>query len=253
MADTGIGIAPAKLGLVFEPFVPADTRLSRRFGGTGLGLAITQRLAALMDGEMAVTSAPGQGSEFSFTVWLDAGEAVPGVSGLPLRPPATGNPAGAPEHAPAGVEQRLRQLGQRGRLLLVEDNPVNQFVALALRQPGRNSALYPGLLQQFALHHGALLPSLLGLPAQGDAAVLRNMAHAVRGVAGTVGAVALAQQAQAIEAALARCAAVSAVASDWQALVHTVQPLVQQITALGLGGLPPATATVAGAVPAPPP
>ena len=97
-----------------------------------MGLAITQRLVALMDGEMAVTSAPGQGSEFSFTVWLDAGEAVPGVSGLPLRPPATGNPAGAPEHAPAGVEQRLRQLGQRGRLLLVEDNPVNQFVALAL-------------------------------------------------------------------------------------------------------------------------
>ena len=97
-----------------------------------MGLAITQRLVALMDGEMALTSAPGQGSEFSFTVWLDAGEAVPGVSGLPLRPPTTGNRAGTPQDIPADVEPRLRQLGQRVRLLLVEDNPVNQFVALAL-------------------------------------------------------------------------------------------------------------------------
>ena len=68
--DTGIGIAPAKLGLIFVPFVQADTNLSRRFGGAGLALAITQRLVALMDGDLAVTSTPGQGSEFSFTVWL---------------------------------------------------------------------------------------------------------------------------------------------------------------------------------------
>ena len=404
VTDTGIGIAPAKLGLVFEPFVQADTSLSRRFGGTGLGLAITQRLVALMDGEIAVTSTPGQGSAFSFTVWLDASEAVPGASALPLRDPATGNlygnPAVAPADVPVDVEQRLRRLGQRVRLLLVEDNPVNQFVALtllhsvgltvdvagngveavqrahglaydlilmdmqmpemdgleatrriramtrggdmpilamtanaysddraaclaagmddfvakpvdpavmflallrwlsvgrpaagalaaqasgppglpaaaqpaamgaavaglpvvdgidaalALRQLGGNAALNPGLLRQFALHYRALLPSLLGLPAQGDAAALRHRAHAVRGLAGTVGAVALAQQAQAIEAALATGAAVSAVAADWQALGHTVQHLVQQITALGLDGLPPATAPAAGAVPAPQP
>ena len=404
VTDTGIGIAPAKLGLVFEPFVQADTSLSRRFGGTGLGLAITQRLVALMDGEMAVTSEPGQGSVFSFTVWLDAGEAVPGASALPLREPANGNllgnPAVAPADAPADVEQRLRRLGQRVRLLLVEDNPINQHVALALlhsvgltvdvagngveavqrahslaydlilmdmqmpemdgleatrriralsqggdmpilamtanaysddraaclaagmddfvakpvdpavmfltllrwlsvgrlaagalaaqpsgspglpaaaqpaakgaavgglpvvdgidaalalRQLGGNAALYPGLLRQFALHYGARLPSLLGLPAQGDATALRHMAHAVRGLAGTLGAVALAQQARAIEAALAAGAAVSAVAADWLALGHTVQHLVQQITALGLDGLPPATAPAAGAVPAPQP
>ena len=124
VVDTGIGIAPAKLGLIFEPFVQADTTLSRRFGGTGLGLAITQRLVALMDGDMAVTSTPGRGSEFSFTIWLDEGVALPGESGL-----------AAPQRAaddPAEVEHRLRQLGQHCRLLLVEDNPINQDVMLAL-------------------------------------------------------------------------------------------------------------------------
>ena len=108
-------------------------------------------------------------------------------------------------------------------------------------------------MRQFALHYRALLPSLLGLPAQGDATALRHRAHAVRGLAGTVGAVALAQQAQAIEAALATGAAVSAVAADWQALGQTVQHLVQQITALGLDGLPPATAPAVGPVPTPQP
>ena len=124
--DTGIGIAPTKLGLIFEPFVQADTSLSRRFGGTGLGLAITQRLVALMDGDMAVSSTPGQGSAFSFTVWLDAGVVLAGESGLPA-------PMGRTD-APAVVERRLRQLGQHRRLLLAEDNPINQAVAVALLQ-----------------------------------------------------------------------------------------------------------------------
>ena len=104
----------------------ADTSLSRRFGGTGLGLAITQRLVALMDGDMAVSSTPGQGSAFSFTVWLDAGVVLAGESGLPA-------PMGRTD-APAVVERRLRQLGQHRRLLLAEDNPINQAVAVALLQ-----------------------------------------------------------------------------------------------------------------------
>ena len=104
----------------------ADTSLSRRFGGTGLGLAITQRLVALMDGDMAVSSTPGQGSAFIFTVWLDAGVVLAGESGLPA-------PMGRTDD-PAVVERRLRQLGQHRRLLLAEDNPINQAVAVALLQ-----------------------------------------------------------------------------------------------------------------------
>ncbi|HYH18438.1 MAG TPA: PAS domain S-box protein [Azospirillum sp.] len=111
VTDTGIGIAPDVLPHLFTEFVQADSSISRRFGGTGLGLAICKRIITLMDGSIAVDSRPGEGSAFSFTVPLPAAEA-----------PAADGPAAESATTP------LRPL----RVLLAEDNPVNQKVAVAL-------------------------------------------------------------------------------------------------------------------------
>jgi CheY-like chemotaxis protein/HPt (histidine-containing phosphotransfer) domain-containing protein len=114
--DTGIGIASDKIGQLFTAFVQADTSTTRRFGGTGLGLAITQRLALMMGGEVGVSSEPGIGSDFWFTALLDEGE--PAVADAP--------------HAEGGSEVALRRHCAGARVLLVEDNAINQEVAVEL-------------------------------------------------------------------------------------------------------------------------
>ncbi len=115
--DSGIGIAPDKLPQLFSAFVQADASTTRRFGGTGLGLAITQRLATMMGGEVGVTSEPGRGSEFWFSARLLEG---------------VGEPLAAEEQDAQHAGVLLRRHFGGARVLLVEDNEVNQEVMLEL-------------------------------------------------------------------------------------------------------------------------
>ncbi len=80
VSDTGIGVSPEELAVIFEPFSQARETASRRHQGTGLGLAICRQLTAMMGGEIWAESEPGRGSTFSFTVRLKRSEAESTVS-----------------------------------------------------------------------------------------------------------------------------------------------------------------------------
>ncbi len=116
--DSGIGISEEAQSRLFQDFEQADSSTTRRYGGTGLGLAICRRLAHLMKGEVGVHSSPGQGSRFWLTLSVDKSKALT----LSEVPPA-----------PRGQAAREKLQEFRGtRILLAEDNAVNQEVAVAL-------------------------------------------------------------------------------------------------------------------------
>ena len=108
--DTGIGMSPEHQALVFDAFEQAQSSTTRQYGGTGLGLSIARRLARLMGGEAGVESEPGRGSRFWFTVCLKRSGRVPRNE--------SPSPGG---HFRSGA-----------RVLLVEDNDINQEVAREL-------------------------------------------------------------------------------------------------------------------------
>ena len=153
--DTGIGIAADKLAFVLEGFSQAESTTTRRFGGTGLGLAISKRLVALMGGALEVQSELGVGSCFSFTLRFEVGAP-------PSQADATGVAA-----LPVPVVQSPKLALQGLKLLLVEDNLLNQRVAVELlRRHGAEIDVAGGGLQgvQMALagapHYAAILMDL---------------------------------------------------------------------------------------------
>jgi signal transduction histidine kinase/ActR/RegA family two-component response regulator len=117
VTDTGMGIHPEELALLFKPFSQVDGSHSRKFSGTGLGLSIVSSLATLMHGEVGVDSTPGQGSTFWFRARVEPVEAHE-------------DSRQAVRVAPAS-DSRQRSLAGH-RILVVEDNPVNRTIVETL-------------------------------------------------------------------------------------------------------------------------
>ena len=142
VSDTGIGIRQEHMQRLFQSFEQADTGISRKYGGTGLGLAISRSIVVLMGGDIAVTSTPGEGTCFTFTICVESAE-------LPKAPPADApgreadspGPEGAEQKAPAGApasdapipHTRVRPGELKGkRILLAEDIDINREILTAL-------------------------------------------------------------------------------------------------------------------------
>jgi signal transduction histidine kinase/ActR/RegA family two-component response regulator len=127
VTDSGIGIAEEQMNRMFRRFTQADSSTTRRYGGTGLGLAISRTLVELMGGTIGVSSQPGVGSTFWFTLPLVAADARAAPENVAAQEPVVHEPV---VHEPAVQESVVREPEEGGRLLLVEDNFVNQRVAV---------------------------------------------------------------------------------------------------------------------------
>ena len=109
--DSGIGMTPRQMEVIFDPFIQAESGTTRKYGGTGLGLTITKSIVELMGGELSVTSAPGVGSKFSFDIAFETID----INDADL-------------HEKKIVYNDLKKPKFEGEVLLCEDNMMNQEV-----------------------------------------------------------------------------------------------------------------------------
>ena len=125
--DTGIGIPPEKQELIFDAFSQADGSTTRRFGGTGLGLSICARLVGMMGGRILLDSVPGQGSRFHFNI--------------PVR---IGEPVSVETVSPPTLASQVPSIGRALRILLAEDNLINQKLVTRLMEKCGHSVVAVG-------------------------------------------------------------------------------------------------------------
>ena len=121
--DSGIGMSEEQLGGLFNAFSQADASVTRKYGGTGLGLAISQNLVHLMNGDIWVESTQGKGTTFFFSVLFDLPETV-----------TVADADAAARQDTENAQYESRRSGSR--ILLVEDNEINQLVAEELLKAG---------------------------------------------------------------------------------------------------------------------
>ena len=112
VVDTGVGVPLERQDRLFQPFSQVDASINRRFGGTGLGLVISERLAHLMGGSLSCQSMPGEGSTFTLIFKAER--------------------AATPIHATAELQTLRPQIAPELKVLIAEDNPVNQRVTLKM-------------------------------------------------------------------------------------------------------------------------
>ncbi len=122
VSDTGIGVAPDRLGRLFKDFAQADASINRRFGGTGLGLAISRRIIEQMGGAIAVSSVPDQGSKFRFSLTLPWSE-------TPVSDQKTD------DASVDDLKMRIAALGRPLRILIAEDDATNRLVVSKMLKP----------------------------------------------------------------------------------------------------------------------
>lgn len=132
VVDCGLGIDQSKLDEIFEAFTQADASIARSYGGTGLGLSISRRLCEMMGGRIWANSKEDVGSVFSFTILCDFLTAAP---------------------KPQKSEVRIQHTVEGGKVLLVEDNKINQVVAVGiLKRLGCSITVADGGVQAIDLY-----------------------------------------------------------------------------------------------------
>ncbi len=153
VVDTGVGIAADKLEGIFEPFVQADTSITRQFGGTGLGLAISRRFARLLGGDIVAHSSAGRGT--TFIVTFDPGS----LNDVPLLAPSAALSAA---HAESAALVAGWQFAPTTRVLVVDDGEENrELVRLVLENAGLTTMVAENGLEAVKLasaqHFNAIL------------------------------------------------------------------------------------------------